>query len=394
MKLRIVLWLLASGILMSCSDNFFEQHKDAFYKLYGNGTTQEAVSMHLTADGSVYLIGNQYVRNQDSAAVVLIRANASGNQLWSGRYFGKGYTQARAILELPSQELLVLASSRASEGKMHVPLLLKISNEGVVLSEYSLEQAAGATPEDRVAEDMVLGDAGVVFILGNILNEGVSVGSFIQKVDLASGSTLDQRVFKNSAATEGKKIFRNGDQYFVLGNTALEVGQSRNQNLFLATYSENLVEAGNVVMGSAHKDSFEKAYISSRNELVILSAEQEAGSKVSKGVVWFTNPLSLSVHRMVYLNYSPNDVPQAIKEDEGGDFYIAVNAIGERGNTNILLNKTDYAAAPLWPSAKMIGGAGEDSVEEVVIAGGYVYMLSTLDMQNENTLISLSKIRF
>ena len=393
-KISSTLWLLAGLFFMSCADDFFDEHKEAFYKLYGNGTLQEAVGMQLVPDGSIYIIGNQYVRNQDSAAVVLIRANAAGNQLWSRRYYGKGYSLASALLTLPGQEQLLLCSSRLQDGQYYSPQILKINQEGELLRQYPLEQAPTAAPQNRIAQDMVLGEEGTVFVLGNVYENAVPVRAFIQKVDLSSGLVLDQREFKNSEITEGKKIFRYGQQYYVLGNTLHTLGETRNQSLFLAAYSSNLVEAGNFIVGGANKDSFEKAFISSRGELVVLSTEQDANTKAFRGRIWFANPQTLAVRSSTYLDYSANEVPQAMVEDGNSDLYIAINAMGERGNTNILLQKTDYAAAPLWPKAITIGGAGDDRVREVKIANGYVYLLSTLDMQNENTLISLSKIKF
>lgn len=393
MKISTTLWFLASLFFMSCADDFLEKEQQGgFYKLYGNGTLQEAIGLQLAPDGAIYIIGNQYVRNQDSSAVLLIRANAAGNQVWSRRYYGNGYSQASTMLQLPGQEQLLLCSSRSQDGHNFSPLLLKINQEGELQREYLLEPEPA--PQNRIAQDMVLGEEGTVFILGNILEGGVPVRTFIQKVDLSSGLVLDEREFKNSESTEGKKIFRYGQQYFVLGNTQHSLGETRNQSLFLVAYSSNLVEAGNYIVGDAGKDSFEKAFISSRGELVVLSTEQDVNTRLSRGKVWFTNPKTLAVHASTYLNFSANEVPQAIAEDVYSDFYIAVNAIDARGNTNIMLQKTDYTGAPVWPEALNIGGAGNDRIREVKIENGYVYLLSTLDMQNENTLISLSKIQF
>lgn len=395
MKIHHILPLLvAVALLAGCADDAFQEDKEAFYKLYGNGTSQEAVAMHLGENGTSFIVGNQFVRNQDSAAVILMKTSSAGSQLWSRKYYGQGHATARTLLSLPSGDLLLLASSRQHESGLSSPLLLRVTQQGDLVKEYSIQQQTGTGAVSRVAEDMVLGEEGLVYILGNIYEGGVPVRSFIQKMSLETGALADQREFFNSEVTEAKKILRRGEEYLVLGNTRHFIDGVNNQSLFLATYSRNLVEAGNVVLGTPAKDVFERAFISSRNELVILSSEQDVTSKISKAVVWFTNPRSLTVHRQTYLSYSASEIPQAMEEDHEGNFYIAVNAVGDRGNINILLNKTDFAAAPLWSAPKAFGSAGEDKIREVQIAGDYLYLLSTLDMQNENTLISLTKVKF
>lgn len=394
MKRFFTIGYLLVLLLTGCTpDDSFEINKGGFFKLYGNGTYQEAVAMDLSAEGDIFMIGNQYVRNQDSSALVLIRANAQGNQVWSRKYFGKGYTTSKALLFMPSNEVLILASSRTSESSVSVPVLYKINAQGDLLKEIYIDQEE--TTLNLVAEDMVLGENGNLFLVGNSRGgNGLSQKSFIKKINLASGEILDKRTFSNSELTDAKKIFKHGNQFLVFGDTRQEVGHLKNQNIFMATFSANLVEADHAVIGSSGNDTFKKAILSSRNEFLILATEQRPNSTATKGVVRFADPENLGVRRYGAMDYSANESPEAIEEDENGDYYVAVNSVGERGNMNILLNKIDNTGKTLWNSPKEIRGEGSDKIVQIKLKDGYGYLLQTIDMQNENTLISLSKVKF
>lgn len=398
MKLTTFLGILIALLITGCkSDDFFENNKDAFYKLYGNGTIQEAVAMRLHEEGDVFIVGNQYVRNQDSSALLIIRAGSDGNQRWSGNFFGKGYSTAKAMLLLPDNELLVLASSRETGQAASVPVLYKLDLEGNLLQEFfpGQEENSNNSSTNRVPEDMVLGEGGSVFLLGNIRGAGGRIEkSFIQKVDLHSGKLLDQREFNDAAMTGSLGIMRNGNQLLVLGETSQEVGDIQQQSIFMASYSSHLIEAGHTLIGSTENDYFRKAILSSMQELVILSSVQSPGKEEVRGMLHFMRPGTMAIRKMAYLDYNEREIPEAIGEDDEGNFYLALTTFGERGNSNILINKIDPYGVALWESPLEIGGEGNDKIAQVEFKNRYVYLLKTIDMQNENTLISLSKIRF
>ena len=393
MNVRFTLYLLMALILTGCyTDDFFEENKDAFYKLYGNGTYQEAVAMHLTVDGDIFILGNQAVRNQDSSAVLVIRANAEGNQLWSKKLYGKGHTLAKRIVVLPNGELLVLASSRAQDNPMSVPVFYRINREGELLAEHFIQQAGTtSTGVSHEPEDLVLGEEGTFFMLGNSLGvNGVSQGSFIKKVDIASGGVRDERAFNSSEVSEAKNILRNGQHLLVLGN----IGGLKNKSLFMGSYTENLVEADLELPESSNEGTFKKAILSSRNEFVVLSTEKDSSSAEFGSMLRFISPKTLEVRKKILLNPGAGEIPEAIEEDEYGEFYLAVNALTETGHTNIRIYKIGAAGIPLWEGPREIGGEGNDKIAQLKIRDNFVYLLKTVDMQNENTLISLSKIRF
>lgn len=383
--------------MAGCSTNggLPEPDNDAFYKLYGNGTIQEATAMEFTNEGEVYILGNQYVRNQDSSAVVLIRTNDRGNQIWSRRYFGKGYNSSKSILTLPSKEVLILSSSRGSDRSASIPVLYRVNETGELISELFLAEEGSAGSLSFVPEDMVLGQEGHIFLVGNLRGaSGVAQTSFIQKIDPASGEILDKREFSNSELTEVKEVFLNGNNLLVVGNTVQEADDIRNQSIFLASFTPNLVEAQHAILGGANTDIFRKAMVNSRNELLIISSEQTFNSTISRGVISTLDSKTLTVNSFSYLDFSENEVPEAVAEDEEGNYFVAVNTKGERGRTNVIVGKIDPFGAAIWASPKEIGGEGSDKVAQIKIIDKHVYLLSTIDMQNENTLISLSRIRF
>ena len=393
MNVRFTLCLLMALILTGCyTDDFFEVNKDAFYKLYGNGTYQEAVEMHLTVDGDILILGNQAVRNQDSSAVLLIRANAEGNQLWSKKLYGKGHTLAKCLVVLPNGELLVLGSSRAQDNQISMPVFYRINGEGELLAEHFIEQnQATSTGVSHEPEDMVLGEEGTFFMLGNRVGvNGVSQGSFIKKVVIGSGEVADEREFNDSEISEAKSILSNGKHLLVLGN----IGEFKSKRIFMGAYTENLVEANLELPGSSNEGTFKKAILSSRNEFIVLSNEKDSVSAEPGGVLRFVSPRTLKVRQKISLNPAAGEIPEAIEEDENGEFYLAVNAVTETGNTNIRISKIDAAGISLWESPREIGGEGDDRIAQLNIRDNFVYLLKTVDMQNENTLISLSKIRF
>lgn len=395
MKLRYIgCLLLALGLAGCYTDDSFEENKEAFYKLYGNGTTQEAVAMEFTPEGQIFILGNQYVRNQDSSAVLLIRADAEGNQLWSRKFFGKGHTTASRLLVLPNDELLVLASSRLQGESLSMPVLYRVNKEGELQGEFFLEQGEAGTTLSRVPEDMVLGENGTLFVLGNN-KEGSSEphSSFIKKVVIETGTEVDEREFSDSPGTVSKSIMRNKDKLLVIGDTRQEAGEVLNKSIYLGTFSTNLVEGGHQLLGSSNDDTFKKAILSSRNELVVLSFEQSLTSSQSNGVVNFLSPHTLAVIRAAPV-FSASEIPVAIEEDANGDFYVAVDAFGEKGNTRIRVSKIDRGGTPLWETPWGIAGEGGNHLAQIKFQRGFVYLLKTIDMQNENTLISLSKIRF
>ncbi len=398
MRFPISIWCLVCLLGTGCSmQDKVEPAGDAYYKLYGNGTYQEAVAMEFTGNGGIYIIGNQYVRNQDSSAVVLIKVNAEGNQVWSGRYYGKGHTSSKSILILPDNNILVLASTRETGQAGGIPVLYRVNDKGELLNEFYIEEekTAASARESSIPEGMVPGDNGDVFLAGNIRgSSGVSTASYIKRVDLASGNVLSKRVFSNSEMTEVKKIFRNGRALLVMGDTRQEIDEMKNRNIFAASFSPNLIEAGHKITGSANADAFKEAILSSLNEFVIISTEQIPGSAATRGVFRFMGRHSLGIRNTLYLNFSANEIPQAIAEDGEGNYLVAVNAIGERGSSNIIINKTNASGTPLWNSPKELGEGGSDKIAQVKIAGEYAYLLTTIDMQNENTLISLSKVKF
>lgn len=398
MKVKNLVLFLGILFLNSCySGEVFEEGGESFYKLYGNGTIQEAVAMNIAADGSVFILGNQYVRNQDSSAVVVIKATKAGNQLWSERYYGRGKSVAKTLLPLSSGELLVLASDQEPGETAAMPVLYVVSEEGRLVSTIHLEaeDSAAESTESRVPEDLVSDGEGVVFILGNVRSAGgQTLRSFIQKVDIRTGEILDEREFRDSEMTEAKRILRGENRLFVVGNTSLGVGDAQGRNMFLSTFSDHLVEAGHVVFGGSRNDTFKKAILNSDNELVIVASEQENNTATVEGVMYFINPYTRAVSNISDLDFGSGEDPQAIEEDVNGDLFIAVKTEARRGKSNIMLGKTNHAGVPLWSSQKHIGGSGDDRTAQVAISEGYVYLLSTLDMRNENTLISLTKIRF
>lgn len=396
MKRHSFIWIWVFLFLAGCyTDDFPELNKGAFFKLYGNGTQQEAVGMHLAREGDVYIIGNEFVPNQDSSAVLLIRTNAEGNQLWAKKFYGKGHNTAKAMLLLPGNELLVLASSRASAESKSMPVLYRLNQAGDLMTEYFVEQEEGSSNSlSSMPEDMVLGEEGKLFLLGNLRQaNGLSRRAFIKKIDLQENKVLDNREFSNSEVTEAKRILPYGDKCLVLGNTRQEVDEVRNQSIFLAIYTANLIEADHKLIGSADNDFFKKAFLSSRNEFVVLSREESAASAQVSGILSFVRSPGLSLSRQLPLEFGTGEVPEAVVEDENGDFYIAVNAFSERGNTNILIYKMD-AAGNIVLEAPAIGGEGNDKIAQLQAKGGYLFLLKTIDMQNENTLISLSRIKF
>ena len=396
MRLLNSIWYFVFLLLAGCSTNGLpEPDKDAFYKLYGNGTIQMATAMEFSNTGDVYIVGNQYVRNQDSSAVVLIHANAQGNQLWSRRYFGKGHNSSKSILVLPSNEVLILASTRESDHSASIPVLYRLNDKGDLISELFLTEGSASGPLSYVPEDMVLGEGGHVFLVGNLRGvSGVSQKSFIKKVDPATGEILDKREFSNSEMTEVRKVFQNGSKLLVVGNTVQEADGIKGQSIFVASFSPDLVEAQHAIVGSANNDTFRKAIVNSRAELLIISSEQSPNSTLSRGMISMLDNKTLNVNNYSYLDFSENEIPEAIAEDEDGNYFVAVNTIGERGRTNVIISKVDPYGVAIWPSPKEIGGEGSDKIAQVKIHDKYVYLLSTLDMQNENTLISLSRIKF
>lgn len=401
MKLRISVWFLMALLLTGCyTDDFFEINKGAFYKLYGNGTTQEAVAMHLTEEGDIYLVGNQYVRNNpDSAAVLIMSTDAGGNQRWSVKDFGKGFCEAKAMLVLPSGQILLLAASRPhNQGRLE-PVLYRLDAAGNLLKTFYLEPGENSktNPFNSVPEDMVLNDKGAVYVVGNRWTEaGESRVAYIKKIDLETGDALDDREFSTADRTEAKRILRKDRQLLVIGNSWQETGESKKQNVFTASFSANLVEAGLVILGGPLEENFHKAILSSLKEFVLLSSEQviESGKMVeSKGVLSFVEASTLDIRQNVYLAYNSREIPEAIEEDEEGNFYVALTILGERDNSGILINKVDPLGNTLWDMPKEIGGAGADRIVQISLKDGYVYLLKTIDMKNESKLISLSKIR-
>lgn len=402
MNMKALILCLLPLLFAGCyTEDFYEENKDSFYKLYGNGTGQEAVAMDFAADGGVYLAGNQYVRNQDSSAVLIIKAGPDGNQIWSKRFFGKGYNLTKSMLVLPSGDLLVLASAGMQDNSRKIPAIYRLSPEGDLLHEYFFdEEEAAASALNRIPEDMVLGERGEVFVVGNNQGpESIGLKAFIKKIDPESGAVLDQRDFSTSGKTEAKKIFRNGVQYLVMGDTKQEKGALLNQNIFVATFSEHLIESGLSILGSADDDSFQKAIVNSLNEFVIISTEQSPGLPGKRGVVSFIHSKTHLVRVKTPLNISSESVlgsvePGTIAEDENGQYYVAVNATKDRPGSNIFISKIDSSGALLWDFPKETGGEGNDRVAQLKIKDGYQWLLKTIDMQNENTLISLSKVRF
>lgn len=382
-------------VLAGCyTDDFLEENKEAFYKLYGNGTTQEAVAMEFSSDGQIFILGNQYVRNQDSSAVLLIRADAEGNQLWSRKFFGKGHTTARRLLVLPNDELLVLGSSRVQGEPFSMPVLYKVNKEGELQGEFFLGQEEAGTTTSNVPEDMVLGENETLFVLGNN-REGSREphNSFIKKVIIDTGAELDKREFSNSPGMISKSIMRDKDKLLVMGDTRQEAGEFQNKSIYLGTFSTDLVEGGHQLLGSSNDDTYKQAILSSRNELVVLSFEQSLSSSQSNGVVNFLSPHTLAVIRKAPV-FNAGEMPVTIEEDPNGDFYVAVDAFGENGITSIRINKIDRAGSPLWEAPWEIAGEGDNHLVQIKFRNDFVYILKTIDMQNENTLISLSKLRF
>lgn len=394
MKIQYLGYLLLSLVLSGCyTDDFLKENKEAFYKLYGNGTTQEAVSMEFSSEGQIFILGNQYVRNQDSSAVLLIHADAEGNQLWSGKFFGKGHTTARQLLVLPNDELLVLASSRLQGASVSMPVLYKISKEGELQKEIFLEHEDNGNVISSVAEGMVLDENGTLFVLGNSRDGSRDPQrSFIKQINIDTGIELNKRGFSNSPGMESKSIMRYKDKLLVIGDTRQEAGEYLNKNIFLGTFSTDLVEEGHQLLGSPADDTYKMAVFSARNELVILSFKESDTSSQSGGMVNFLSSHTLAVIRKVPV-FGAGEIPVAIQEDPNGDFYVAVDAFGEKGNSRIRINKIDRAGIPLWEAPWEIAGEGDNHFAQIKFQGDFVYMLKTIDMQNENALISLSRLR-
>lgn len=412
MKLRNYIWLLIALLVTGCyTDDFFESNKDAFYKLYGNGTRQEAVAMELTDEGDIYLIGNQYVRNQeDSSAVMIMRTDGEGRQRWSFRHFGKGYSQAKAMLELPAtNEILLLAASGHHKKSHMVPVLYRLDAAGKLVDSVFLEPESDSedTTFSRGPVDMVLGeDHETVFVLANMQDTMNVSKYFIKKIDIRSGEVLDgYQTSSHNEMTEGRQLFRRGNQFLVIGNTWQEKEVVRNQGVFMALHAPHLVEANYRWLEHEHNNTIHKAIVSSLDEFVILSSEKVQGTAGRKALVSFVKFPALDISRQVHLDYNSREATEgmeedeegnpfvALEEDEEGFLYAAFTTLNERGNTTILINKFNHSGMTVWDAPREIKGEGRDRIVQMSMTGGYIYLLKTLDMQNENTLISLSKIR-
>ena len=189
--------------------------RELWKKVYGGTGTDRGHSLVETFDGGYMVAGFTTSLGQGKADMVVLRTDASGNQLWRRNYGGEGNDVAEVIRETPDGQYLV-AGWTASEGKGGLDAkLMRITAKGEVM----WEKTYGESDKDVIYDLAITQDGGAV-MTGQTSSYGARATSlWIVKVD-ASGNAQWQKRSNGDKDDYGHAIVQTRDGgYIVAGAT-------------------------------------------------------------------------------------------------------------------------------------------------------------------------------
>lgn len=391
--------LLISIVCAACKrDDIFKNGQTEFVKFYGSAFIQEAVDIATNTSGDFYILGNEFVRFQDSAATIIIKANHQGEQLWvSPRHYGRGNCQATAIAVDSNEDVYVLSNERNASVENTSIVLVKYSPAGNPIWSYQTEFQNNYS--DMGNAIMIDEEENRIVIAGHTTRNG-SRDLLLQTYDLNSGSRLQEIIRSSSRNTSASKILkeevRGTAWYFVIGNTNEESGYSTNQNVFIAEYSMNFIPNDNIIIGTEGDDEIGDAVFSVNGWISIITTSNVLNTESSQAELIRIGRSRDSLHLLNKEVYSISAVTKGVSlaESDNGSMMLGFVAGEVREAENIYLLKTRYRGEPLWDAPLRIGGNGNDRVRKIRQYQNYIIVLSVIDLQNENQIIALSKINY
>ncbi|MCC5920670.1 MAG: hypothetical protein LAT68_05685 [Cyclobacteriaceae bacterium] len=375
--------------LLCCACSLGEGDEDVFSRLFGGGSRQQAVDFLLDDNQFAYIVGNERLSNNDSTAVLVIKTNELGVSLNHSRFFGLGRSEAEKIVSYQN-ERFVLFNTRESLNSQSFYGILRLDAEGEIIQEIIYMP----NEEDNnifQAKDLVFSSNGEAYVLGNLIN-GTQRKLFIDKLSNIDFERQRRRVFSNSNAMQAFNLvwLEAANELIAVGSTTQIAENTAGRNLFLAAFSENLVEIDQRVYGSMGNDDIQLMQVVSDGRIEIFS--KRANNEEPILTKWSIRPRDLNVIDQINLSVDADVVAYI---ERGTQIFIGVEVSEATEDRDIrVFQLNDLRDIFLQEPILNIGGQGSDQLNRMLIEGNHLYILKTLDFRNENSLIGLSKVEF
>ena len=214
--------------------------------------------------------------------------------------------------------------------------------------------------------------------------------AFIFQFSSTSGDFLSKTLHGFPGNDNGTDISRiHGTSNFLLAGETERRKASASRNVFIAELREDLSGDFFKDYGSEVDDLY-KGLFPMKEDLVLFSLTDEdsvIGMKIRR------NGNSVPSYDLIepYSMSFQADPKSICAVGEGFAFLNLIETGAERTGWDLQILLTDENGVPI--SERTIGSKGDDEPAQIkYFDDGFVYVLSTIDMQNANTLISLMKI--
>jgi hypothetical protein len=205
-------------------------------KTYGGSSEDYAEAVELTADGGFIITGNTFYPGSVNSDLWLIRADATGDTLWTRTFGGPGIEQGKSVQQTSDGGFVVTGrlSSFSAIGQSDV-WLIRTDADGDSLWTRSFAGPGPSWSFDYGNAVQQTIDGGFV-VVGSTDNGSITVGSdvFLIRTD-ANGDTLWTRAYAGIGSDEGHAIQETAGGGFIIAGETYSPSTSDTDLLLIRT---------------------------------------------------------------------------------------------------------------------------------------------------------------
>lgn len=392
--LLTILCLYSLVVFQSCDteESLGSDFEDYFIKYYGQEGSQTGVDIELLGDGSFLILGNSIATNS-SSQVILVMADALGNEMWSNTYGGSGNEIAVDVEVNDAGEIFVAANVFTVGSNDSKVLIYKLNNLGSMIDSVIL----GDDGFINVVNDIIVTNNQDIISVGRTNNTNDNTNDILTyrlTTSLSEVPNWDETIgFIGANDESGQRVIENNDGsliYFSTSNTPAEGNSSK------AGFNFYIFQTNSQGQPSSLEEQF---YGNSFNQFM-----SSANSTFDDGAVMVGSTISDDGSGQLYISRIRNsfllvfeDQLSTVENTFGKDIIessfggLLVAADQAAGTTNdIFLARLNSQGSIIW--SKTFGGLDEDNVSTVrELPDGSIILLGTVELESQSK-IALIKI--
>jgi hypothetical protein len=188
----------------------FAQAPDTLWtRTYGGGSSDEGESIHQTIDGGYIIAGYTESFGAGLADIYLIKADSSGNTMWTKTYGGTGDEYATAVLQTSDNGFIVTGWTYSFGATECDAYLIKTNSNGdtIWIKIY------GGPEYDKARSFQKTSDNG--YIITGVSGPWSTGDAYLIKVD-SIGTTLWTKTFGGSGLDDGWSVQQTSDSGYII----------------------------------------------------------------------------------------------------------------------------------------------------------------------------------